>query len=192
MSESVPSSERFYTPEEVKAILNRAIELSEREEPFSRAHLLEMARDLGISEDAVCQAEEEWLGRQEEEEERAAFIAKRHQEFREHLVAFVLVNLFLVVLNLIVSPSFFWAIFPILGWGLGLAFHAMETLPTSGPKFEAEFQKWRKRQRLKKHITSRLGQAASQILEQVLGEPNNALPSAKEPSGQLSDRSKRR
>lgn len=192
MDRNGASSKRVYTPEEVKAILKRAVDLSAREEHFTRDHLLEMARDLGLDGEAVLQAEKEWLARQEEEEERAAFIARRRQEFRQHLVTFVLVNLFLVVLNFLVSPSFFWAIFPILGWGLGLAFHALEALPTSGPKFEAEFQKWRRRQRLKKQLRSRLQGVASQLLENLLGEVDSTLPESRQSPDRLPGRTRHR
>jgi len=44
--------------------------------------------------------------------------------FRAHLFAYVLVNAGLVAMNLIQTPNgYFWAIWPILGWGLGLAAH---------------------------------------------------------------------
>jgi hypothetical protein len=51
---------------------------------------------------------------------------KRERELRGHLVTFVLINMFLVAIWLATSvaagePIFFWPIFPILGWGLGLA-----------------------------------------------------------------------
>ena len=43
--------------------------------------------------------------------------------FRTHLFAYLLVNAGLVVINLVTSPGYFWAIWPIIGWGLGLAAH---------------------------------------------------------------------
>ena len=45
--------------------------------------------------------------------------------FRSHLMAYVLVNAALVAINLITSPEYFWAIWPMMGWGIGLAAHAM-------------------------------------------------------------------
>ena len=45
--------------------------------------------------------------------------------FRSHLMAYVGVNGGLVALNLITSPDYFWAIWPMLGWGIGLGAHAM-------------------------------------------------------------------
>jgi hypothetical protein len=43
--------------------------------------------------------------------------------FRTHFMAYLLVNTGLVVINLVTSPGYFWAIWPIMGWGLGLAAH---------------------------------------------------------------------
>ena len=43
--------------------------------------------------------------------------------FRTHFMAYLLVNAGLVVINLVTSPGYFWAIWPIIGWGLGLAAH---------------------------------------------------------------------
>jgi len=56
---------------------------------------------------------------------------KRQRELRGHLVTFVLVNAFLIGIWLATSvaagePVFFWPIFPILGWGLGLAVQAWQ------------------------------------------------------------------
>jgi len=44
--------------------------------------------------------------------------------FRAHLIAYLMVNAGLVAINLIQTPNgYFWAIWPIIGWGLGLAAH---------------------------------------------------------------------
>jgi 2TM domain-containing protein len=45
--------------------------------------------------------------------------------FRSHLIAYVIVNAGLVTINLITSSGYFWAIWPIIGWGIGLAAHAV-------------------------------------------------------------------
>ncbi|MGH2685525.1 MAG: 2TM domain-containing protein [Actinomycetota bacterium] len=61
-------------------------------------------------------------------------IAKK-QEFRSHLTAYVLVNIGLVVIWALTGRDYFWPIWPILGWGIGLGFHAWETFgtPSRGP-----------------------------------------------------------
>lgn len=54
--------------------------------------------------------------------------AKRRVEelkgFYWHLVMYLLVNAVLVVINLLTSPVYLWFIWPLIGWGVGLIFHA--------------------------------------------------------------------
>ena len=45
--------------------------------------------------------------------------------FYIHLVTYLLVNAALVVINLLLSPEYFWFIWPIIGWGVGLIIHAI-------------------------------------------------------------------
>ena len=62
---------------------------------------------------------------------------KKKREFYAHLVAYVLVNAFLIALWAITSPdSIFWPVFPMLGWGIGLVFHAFDTY--SKPTFNED------------------------------------------------------
>ncbi len=41
-----------------------------------------------------------------------------------HLFVYLSVNAFLIVVNITTSPETLWSIWPLLGWGLGLAAHA--------------------------------------------------------------------
>ena len=43
--------------------------------------------------------------------------------FYYHLVTFPLVNAFLFGINMLTSPEFFWFLFPLMGWGIGLVIH---------------------------------------------------------------------
>lgn len=45
--------------------------------------------------------------------------------FYAHLIVFVIVNLILVIINLVTTPRFLWFLIPLLGWGVGLFFHAV-------------------------------------------------------------------
>ena len=51
---------------------------------------------------------------------------KKRNEFRAHLVSYLVIIGFLFVLNILTSPGYLWAIWPALGWGIGLAFHGFE------------------------------------------------------------------
>jgi hypothetical protein len=53
---------------------------------------------------------------------------RKRRDFRTHLTAYVLVNFLLISIWLVVGITagawFPWPVFPLLGWGIGLAFHA--------------------------------------------------------------------
>jgi hypothetical protein len=62
-----------------------------------------------------------------DEQTRYQEAKKRVEElkgFYTHLITYFLVNTVLVVINLLTSPEYFWFIWPIIGWGVGLAIHA--------------------------------------------------------------------
>ena len=52
---------------------------------------------------------------------------KKQRDFRAHLLVYVLVNGFLVVIWAMTSiHGFFWPIFPIAGWGIGVVMNAWD------------------------------------------------------------------
>jgi hypothetical protein len=66
----------------------------------------------------------------------------RKREFIEHLAAYLIVNGMLVAIWLIIGLTadfwYPWPLFPIAGWGVGLAFHAWAAFgPSSRPIDEA-------------------------------------------------------
>jgi hypothetical protein len=63
-----------------------------------------------------------------------------------HALAYVLVNLLLVAIWFTTNTGFFWPVFPIFGWGIGLAFNAWDVLwPAAGErKIEAEMERLRR------------------------------------------------
>jgi hypothetical protein len=59
--------------------------------------------------------------------ERAVRHLKKRRDFRGHLLIYVLVNTFLVVIWAVTTPGgFFWPIFPLVGWGIGVAANAWD------------------------------------------------------------------
>jgi hypothetical protein len=45
--------------------------------------------------------------------------------FYLHLTVYMLVNAGLFLINLLTAPAIFWFYWPLLGWGIGLAAHAV-------------------------------------------------------------------
>jgi hypothetical protein len=58
--------------------------------------------------------------------EKALQRLKKKRDFMAHLLSYVFVNGFLVILWLAVGDGFFWPMFPILGWGIGVFFHGWD------------------------------------------------------------------
>ncbi len=58
--------------------------------------------------------------------ERAVGRLKKQADFRLHFMIYLLVNGFLVVIWLMSGVPFFWPVFPIFGWGIGVAANAWD------------------------------------------------------------------
>ncbi len=63
----------------------------------------------------------------EEKYKNATKRVKEIKGFYSNLVSYILVNLFLVFINLTYSPDKIWFIFPMIGWGIGLLIHGLTT-----------------------------------------------------------------
>lgn len=72
---------------------------------------------------------------------------KAKRDLQAHIVAYITVNLMLVGIWWATGTPFFWPIFPILGWGIGLAFNIWEVVsPEPGPdQVRAEMERLRGR-----------------------------------------------
>ncbi len=59
--------------------------------------------------------------------ERAIKRLKKRHDFHGHLLIYLLVNTFLVVIWWLITPGgFFWPVFPIVGWGIGVVMNAWD------------------------------------------------------------------
>jgi 2TM domain len=63
---------------------------------------------------------------------RAVAQLRKRADFRTHLLIYLAVNLFLVAIWWFTTPGFFWPLFPIGGWGIGLLAHAWDTYGPEG------------------------------------------------------------
>jgi hypothetical protein len=69
---------------------------------------------------------------------------KARRGFRQHLVTYAAVNGFLVVIWTITYGGYFWPVWPIAGWGIGLGMHGWSVYGER-PITEAEIQREMKR-----------------------------------------------
>ena len=61
----------------------------------------------------------------DEEREWAINRIKEKRGFWTHLVVYIAVNTFLVAIWAVTAQGYFWPIWPILGWGIGLLAHGL-------------------------------------------------------------------
>ena len=67
------------------------------------------------------------VGRDQVLRDKAVKQLKKQHDFRGHLLVYVLVNTFLVVIWLVTDQhGFFWPVFPIVGWGIGVIMNAWD------------------------------------------------------------------
>lgn len=52
--------------------------------------------------------------------------------FYIHLSVYTAVNVLLIIINLSTSPEYLWFKWPLMGWGIGLFFHAIGVFVFSG------------------------------------------------------------
>ena len=52
--------------------------------------------------------------------------------FYIHLSVYIAVNIVLVIINLRTSPEYIWFKWPLIGWGIGVFFHAMGVFVFTG------------------------------------------------------------
>ena len=79
---------------------------------------------------------------------------RERKRFYKHLFSWFIMSVFFVFMNLFTS-DYFWAIFPILGWGIGVAFHGMRVFAMDYGEDWEERQIEKEMERMKRRKYSR-------------------------------------
>ena len=92
----------------------------------------DLARDeQPRTEEAVTEEQRQWATRR--------IRAKR--AFRVHLAVYLAVNALLVLIWAMTSASSFWPVWPMFGWGIGVAAHAASVYAGSSEISEAQIDR---------------------------------------------------
>lgn len=152
---------QVYGSEDAQAILQIAIAQKEENGELSRVQLFEIAAELGISEQDIAAAEQQWLANRGAFSEKLSFNTYRRRKLQKNLTKYGIINTFLVLLNLAGSHELSWSLFILLTWGLGLSLNAWNVYQTEGEDYEQAFQRWR----LKKQVGESIGTAADKFMK---------------------------
>lgn len=141
-----------YSQEDVQQILQLAIAERPIDGDFSRVQLLEMADELGISSENIAVAEKEWLAKKDEFNERQKFDAFRRNKLKQNFVRYIIVNFFVIGLNLVLFNSANFGLTIALLWGLTLALNTWKTYEMDPEEYENALNKWRLKKQIGKSI----------------------------------------
>lgn len=98
-----------------------------------------------ISEDdkATLNKMKEWMAQMEagnhavphvdEQEREAVEYVRDIKSFYSNLASYVGVMILLLIINLLTNPGYLWVIWPALGWGFGIAMHALSVFEVFSP-----------------------------------------------------------
>ena len=149
-----------YSHEDVQQILQLAIAKKPIDGDVSRVQLLEMADELGISLENLDSAEKQWLDKQDELKERQQFETFRRKTFKQNFIRYVIVNVFVISLDLVLFRSANFGLTIALLWGLILALNTWKAYEMDSEDYENAFGKWR----LKKQIGKSINTAVDRLL----------------------------
>ncbi len=130
----------------IEQILQKALARQSEGQEFTLSQLQDMAQELGISADNLQAAIQDWQSQRSTEKELEQFQMDRKKKLREQATTYLIVNTFLISLNVVTQGTLSWAIYPALGWGLGLALTTQRTFQTSGKNFDKDLRAWRRKQ----------------------------------------------
>ena len=116
---------RKYSNEEVSRILRLALS-REQDELISYDELVETAEELGIDPSKLESALEQERAGQSIRDAREAWLKRRRSEFYANVWSYIIVNSAIFLID-VFTPGGWWFQWPLLGWGIGLAFHFKES-----------------------------------------------------------------
>jgi hypothetical protein len=89
------------------------------------------------------------MNNEQQKDEQLWKIAKARVAFRWSFASYFIVNAMLVVVWFFTSglDSYFWPIWPMMGWGIGIAFQYFNAFHTNGPaSVQREYEKLKNKQ----------------------------------------------
>ena len=142
----------YYNSEAVQEILQLAIARQGEQGELSREQLWEIAAELDIQPDCIAAAEQDWLSSQRVNKKKEEFNLYRKARLKQSLGRYLIVNGFLVTINLISLGTLSWSLYILLIWGTGISLKTWKTMQTDGKSYEEEFESWCIRQEVKRSL----------------------------------------
>lgn len=136
-----------YTEDEVSQIIKRALQRGDSRDTISHSELVDIAESSGVTPDHLESVLRDEVSNREFEDAKKIWLKRHRADFHNHLRSYIIVNGVLVMINLLTGRGYLWAIWPIMGWGIGLLFHASDTYFVTDERIERGAQKILKKRR---------------------------------------------
>jgi hypothetical protein len=81
----------------------------------------------------MMQQDPDYARKEEGLRNRAIQRLRKKHDFHAHLLVYALVNSFLVIIWALTGADFFWPIFPMVGWGIGVVMNAWDVYRSEEP-----------------------------------------------------------
>lgn len=139
--------QRFKDSDPVEEILTIALEnQGAGTDTALQQRLMASAAELGLSRDAVEEAKQQWLEKRRRKGELEAYRTSVRNELWGHIGVYVVTNAILAMMNMM-SSSYPWFIWPLLGWGIGVGCHAVAAIIELRNPTDRDFERWRRKRR---------------------------------------------
>jgi hypothetical protein len=138
-----------YSNDEMERILQRALSIRANTGGISHEQLLEVGKELGLSEHDIARAIDEERRYGALDAAKAEIRARDFKEWRGHFAWYLGVNVVTVTANVLSSGGrLTWALGTLVGWGIGMAIHTIMTFfPDEKKLTKAARKLLRKRER---------------------------------------------
>jgi hypothetical protein len=152
----ISNGEFLYPAEDAQQILQIAIARQTESGELSRAQLLEIAEELGISPQTLLEAEQDWDIKKYELADRRVFDQQRREKFHHGLARFAIFSGFLLIFNLITGgniliTALLYLVFA--PWALKLTWDGWRIYRPNTYAYTQEFQRWRRKQRMERAVS---------------------------------------
>jgi hypothetical protein len=117
------AEDRRYDEDEVRAIIDRALE-AQSKAGVSHQDLLAIGAGVGLSPETLENAAREIAQARLTETALRQVVRRRRGGVLAHALVFLAVNASLFLVNFLTTPGQWWVLFPVVLWGLGLLLHA--------------------------------------------------------------------
>ncbi|HEY0867993.1 MAG TPA: 2TM domain-containing protein [Fimbriimonas sp.] len=163
-------SNPYYSDEEAEEILRLAVGRMPAGGGISRENLRQSAAELGISDEALVEAEIQVMERRQEEADRREFRGFQRSKFKKSFWEYLATMAVLTAINMWHAGQPTWSLLVLFFWGIGIFFEAISTFVASSSGYQEAYEKWKRKKRRKADKTMTEAPTQNEVLDRLVLE----------------------